>query len=169
VQLPKNDLRAVLGEGEDFIISDYDDNISISVDDDPFDMNEALLDFNTIGIEEDELCALLDATGCYSISSEEFRTIVTDGNWKVYNLSNIKWTMADDEMAAAFLATEVYIPFTTEVNKGDLVLIEDILMGFMDWASIWDEYSSMGYSYTRVYTNIHKNVLYIAYIETKTK
>ena len=144
LQLPCDDVKSRLPgfDTSDLVISDSE-SVLYSVGDNVFLANAVIKDLNSLGVDdEDKVCALLLASGCDSLSDPEFVKVL-DGDFSVLKI-DAKWNLTDEETAACWLATEEYIPFG-ELDMGDLVTLEDKLMDFIDWRSVWEKYEDYGW------------------------
>lgn len=144
IPLPCDDVKSRLPgfDCSDLVISDSE-ALLYNVGDNVFIANSALKDLNSLGVDTDEkIAALLLAGGCDSISDPDFISLL-DRDFSILKI-DAEWDMTEEETAACWLATEEYIPFG-ELDMGDLVTVEDKLLDFMDWHSVWDEYEDHGW------------------------
>lgn len=91
--------------------------------------------------------ALLEASGCLSVTDEEFLTRIENEDYFITDLSECDgWVMRDEEKAACYLATELGIPFAPHITAEILDTIKEDLIDYIDWENIWyGSYEFMGF------------------------
>lgn len=145
VTIPTDDIKYKLGDfaADDLIITDNAPTL-IDIGSDVIKANAALQDCVSLGIEDEaKICALCMAGGCESICDPEFSEIL-NRDFSIFPI-DVDWNMTPIEIAACWLATEEYIPFG-DTEMGDLVIVEDKLIDFIDWQTVWDDYDAHGWN-----------------------
>ena len=142
ISLPCPEIEQELSgyDKDDLLIIDSS-SMMIELGSDIFKADTALKMCNALGIDDDgKIEALRMAVGCDAISDPDFLDAL-EHDFSIHKI-DVEWPrMTDTEIVACWLATEEYIPFG-ETEMGDLVIVEDKLIDFIDWESVWDDYEA---------------------------
>lgn len=154
LSLPTDDLKYALADFvmDDLIVTDTSPTL-IDVGTDVVRANAALKDCVSLGLDDEaKICALCMASGCDSISDPEFADVL-GRDFSIFRI-DVEWNMTPIEIAACWLATEEYIPFG-DTEMGDLVIVEDKLIEFIDWQTVWDDYEAHGWECLEINDEIY--------------
>ena len=147
IQLPNEDLDDELAgfDPVDVTISDSEP-VPFDVGCDVYKTNRMLQMLDSLGVdEENAISALCLAYGGVPLDDDDFYYSAENGDIGIWKVPIWPSLSTPEEKAACFLATELYEPFG-DLKDSDLVLVEDKLVDFLDWDSVWEEYMVKGYS-----------------------
>lgn len=147
VTLPCN-LRAELDLQCDYIIMDSEPSMPSVYNMDLRKLNDVLDEINceNPGMTAEYLNLLLDASGARDITDEEFLRRIKENDFMFEDLSEIRWKMSGEEIAARYVATVLKVPFKKGINAELLcAMSSDIISEYIKWEDIWSQYETLGF------------------------
>ena len=142
------DIRSKLDSQHEYIIVSCDPDISIPQNDDIKRLNDVLDEINS---ENPDMTAyylgiLLQASNGMSLFDDEFIRKAKENDFMFEELTDIKWRMEIDEIAACYLLQELGVPFDKDMSKDSIEHLKDEeIVDYINWKYIWEKYGDMGF------------------------
>ena len=117
--------------------------------DDLITLNDSLELINTFNpyMTTKLLGKMIDTIGGGSIDDEEFTRKISEDDYVLERIPSIERLAAYEgiEKCAAYLSTELFIPFAKNITSEELESIRIDKMDRVNWKRVWDYYYIMGY------------------------
>ena len=168
VMLPCN-LKSQIPTDHDYAIISTFPELGIWLQDDVWKLNATLDEINCENPEmtADYLGALIDASGVISLYNEEFLQRVKENDFVFADITNADYDLGLYGNAACYLLSEHGIPFfgTRNVIQCHALIMaafkSEEARKFVDWSTIWDTYSDMGFKIVDWETDLTSKIFLI--------
>lgn len=81
-----------------------------------------------------------------SLFDDEFIRKAKENDFMFEELTDIKWRMEIDEIAACYLLQELGVPFGKDMSKDSVEHLKDEeIVDYINWKYIWEKYVDMGF------------------------
>lgn len=147
ITVPSTSLHSELNRQNEYVIIDSTPSIPGVHSMDIWELNKVLDDINSEnpGMTAELLSLIMDAVDG-DLDDEEFVRRIKENDFMFEDLSDLKWRMGNEEIAACYIATELEVPFDDGITKEILAFLKkDEITDYIDWSAIWSQYEAIGF------------------------
>lgn len=149
VCLPCDNIGDILDASHEYAVAYTEPDLALDTYEDICKLNKILDEINS---ENPEMTMqyfdiLLEASGMREdIFNPAFAERLKNNDFYFADISEIEWKQMDSEqIAACYLATEMCVPFDESITKKALSSMDDSLIDYIDWSTVWAAYQELGF------------------------